>query len=54
MGQKPMFVSVPTADGRWFAVRVRHDGHGLGPVPGVFDTKVEADERGKRDVGFRV
>lgn len=47
----PMYASAPTADGRWFAVRVRPNGQIGGVIPGLFGTKAASDENAKRIIG---
>ena len=41
----------PTADGRWYAVRLNPDGLIRGVIPGLFDSKAAAEQNAKRDVG---
>lgn len=48
----PMFASAPTADGRWFAIRIHPNGTIAGVIPGLFDSKSGADAHAKRDVGY--
>jgi len=48
----PIFASAPTADGRWFAVRVRPSGQIRDVIPGLFDTKAQCDSNAKREVGL--
>jgi hypothetical protein len=47
-----MFASAPTADGRWYAVRIRPKGLIMGVIPGLFGTKADSDSNAKREVGF--
>jgi hypothetical protein len=48
----PMYASAPTADGRWYAVRIRPNGQIGGVIPGLFDSKTAADANAKCEVGL--
>jgi len=48
-----MYASAPTADRRWYAVRVCPvTGQIGGVIPGVFDSKVASDVNAKRELGL--
>jgi hypothetical protein len=47
----PMYASAPTADDRWYGVRVLPNGIIIGVIPGFFDSKKESDDNAQRDVG---
>lgn len=47
----PMYASAPTADGRWYALRVRPNGQIAGVIPGYFDSKSASDSNAQRQVG---
>jgi hypothetical protein len=48
----PLYASVPTADGKWYAVRIRPNGWIGGIIPGRFDSKAASDQNAQREVGF--
>jgi hypothetical protein len=48
----PIYASAPTADGRWYAVRLHPNGRISGVIPGLFDSKAAADSNAKREVGL--
>ena len=47
----PMYASAPTADGRWYAVRVSPGGLICGVIPGLFGSKPAAEENARRQIG---
>ena len=47
-----MYASVLTFNGRWSSVRIRESGLGAGFIPGSFETKAQADENARRDLGL--
>lgn len=47
----PMYASVPTGDGQWYAIRICSKGWIAYVIPGLFATKIASDENAKRALG---